>query len=257
MTLLRRMRAGTAAASLLLLLACGGGGNEGLGDSAQLKTNNGSGGDVPGVSEPVEIVRDKHGVSHIYAKNERDLFYAQGFNAARDRLWQLDLWRRKGEGKMAEQFGARFLPADTAARKFLFRGDLEEEYASYHPAGKEIITAFADGINAYIDQIETNPSLLPMEFQLTGTTPGRWSATSSLIRIYGITRNVGDEVAMARRIAALGLETTQEWSAQTPERPIQVPAGTDVSSITNAILAEYNLAREGLAFEATDFPAAP
>src|SRR5690349_19472244 len=69
---------------------------------------------MPGLSQPVEIVRDKHGVSHIYAKNQADLFFAQGFSAARDRLWQLDLWRRQGEGKMAEQFGPRFIEQDRA-----------------------------------------------------------------------------------------------------------------------------------------------
>ena len=58
--------------------------------------------DMKGLSQPVEIVRDRHGVSHIYAQNQDDLFFAQGFSAARDRLWQLDLWRRQGEGKMAE-----------------------------------------------------------------------------------------------------------------------------------------------------------
>ncbi|MET5021203.1 penicillin acylase family protein, partial [Burkholderia pseudomallei] len=57
--------------------------------------------------EPVRIVRDSVGVSHIYARNTHVLFFAQGYNAARDRLWPLDLWRRKGEGKMAEQFGPR------------------------------------------------------------------------------------------------------------------------------------------------------
>ena len=69
----------------------------------------------------------------------------------RDRLWQLDQWRRQGEGKLAEAFGKRFLEQDKASRLFLFRGDLEKEFKSYHPAGKEILTAFVNGINAYIE----------------------------------------------------------------------------------------------------------
>ena len=198
MAFLSRLHAALAA-SMLLLAACGGGGDD---------DDDGDGVNVPGVTQSVEIVRDTTGVSHIYAQNQRDLFFAQGYSAARDRLWQLDQWRRRGEGKMAEQFGPRFVAADTAARKFLYRGDLDAEYASYHPDGKEILTAFADGINAYVDQVQADPTQLPIEFQLTGTEPGRWSATSSLIRIYGITRNVGDEVTMARRIAGLGLATT-------------------------------------------------
>ena len=60
---------------------------------------------IEGLDQEVEILRDKWGVSHIYAKTVEDLFLAQGFNAARDRLWQLDVWRRQGEGKLAEAFG--------------------------------------------------------------------------------------------------------------------------------------------------------
>ena len=240
-----------ALAAALLLAGCGGGDDDDEVDSQE------PGVSVPGVSESVEIVRDVQGVSHIYAKNQRDLFFAQGWNAARDRLWQLDQWRRRGEGKMAEQFGERFVAADRAARKFLFRGDLDAEFASYHPQGREIMTAFADGINAYVDHVKADPARLPIEFRLTGTEPGRWSATSSLIRIYGITRNVGTEVTMARRIAAVGLETTQALTDQQPAKSLQVPQGIDVATITANILAEYNLARNGLDFEAADFPNSP
>ncbi|HEX2541408.1 MAG TPA: penicillin acylase family protein [Caldimonas sp.] len=250
---LRARTLASVAASLLFLASCGGGGDDDDDNGGQ----SGPGVDVAGLSERVEIIRDTTGVSHIYAQNQRDLFFAQGYSAARDRLWQLDQWRRRGEGKMAEQFGPRFVAADTAARKFLFRGDLEAEYASYHPDAKEILTAFADGVNAYVDQVKADPTQLPIEFQLTGTEPGRWSPTSSLIRIYGITRNVGDEVTVARRIAGLGLPTTEQWTSRTPEKPIVVPAGTDVSVITTTILQEYNLARNGIAFQASDFPRSP
>jgi penicillin amidase len=213
--------------------------------------------EVPGVREPVEIVRDRFGVSHIYAKNQRDLFFAQGWNAARDRLWQLDQWRRQGEGKMAEQFGERFAEQDRAARLFLYRGDLEQEYASYHPQAKEILTAFAEGINAYIAEAKADPRKMPLEFRLTGTEPGQWSPTSSLIRIYGITRNVSSEVSLARRINAVGIDKVQELSVFEPAAELQVPQGIDLASITNDILATYRLARGGQSFEASDFPRSP
>lgn len=230
----------------LLLAACGGGGSGG-GDST----------DVPGVSQSVEIVRDQHGVSHIYAQNQRDLFFAQGYSAARDRLWQLDQWRRRGEGRMAEQFGPRFVEQDRAARLFLYRGDLDAEYASYHEDAREILTAFAEGINAFVDEAMADPQKMPIEFRLTGTQPGRWSPTSSLIRIYGITRNVSSEISLARRIAAVGLETTQALTVTEPPTPIQVPESIDVASLGTNILATYQLARNGMAFEAGDFPRSP
>src|SRR5215467_6769241 len=120
-----------------------------------------------GLRQSAEILRDKWGVPHIYADTQDDMFFAQGFNAARDRLWQLDLWRRQGEGKLAEQFGPRFVDQDRAARLFLYRGDLDAELSSYHPQGREILTAFTNGINAYIDLTRRRPELFPNEIQIT------------------------------------------------------------------------------------------
>ncbi len=213
--------------------------------------------DMAGLSQPVEIVRDRHGVSHIYAQNQADLFFAQGFSAARDRLWQLDLWRRQGEGKMAEQFGPRFIEQDRAARLFLFRGDMQAEYASYHPQGQAILTAFAAGINAYVDWVKAHPDQMPPEFKLTGTEPGYWSPQTSLIRIYGLTRNLNEEVRMAQRVAALGLNTVQGLSTFEPPLALQVPAGLDVKQVDSKVLANYSLARTGQKFVAADFPRSP
>ncbi len=213
--------------------------------------------DTPGLTAPVEILRDKHGVSHIYAKNERDLFFAQGYNAARDRLWQLDQWRRQGEGKMAEQFGPRFVEQDRAARLFRYRGNMDAEFASYHPQGKAILTAFADGINAYVNWVKAHPDQMPPEFKLTGTEPGYWSPETSLIRIYGLTRNVSSEVKLAQQIAALGVNTVQDLSVFEPPIALQVPAGLNVNQIKGPILANYTLARDGQKFTAQDFPNSP
>jgi penicillin amidase len=210
-----------------------------------------------GVSQPVEIVRDRYGVSHIYAQNQRDLFFAQGYNAARDRLWQLDLWRRQGEGKMAEQFGPRFAESDRAARLFLYRGNLDTEFASYHPDGRAILTAFADGINAYVDQVRADKTQLPPEFRLTGTEPGHWRPETSLIRIYGLTRNVGDELQLAQSVNAMGLARVQDLSVFEPPVQLQVARGVDLSLMNAAILKNYTLARNGLSFRAEDFPQSP
>ncbi|MVW72379.1 penicillin acylase family protein [Bordetella sp. 15P40C-2] len=213
--------------------------------------------DMPGLSQSVEILRDKYGVSHIYAQNQNDLFFAQGFSAARDRLWQLDLWRRQGEGKMAEQFGPRFIEQDRAARLFLYRGDLQTEFASYHPDGQAILTAFAQGINAYVDWVKANPDQMPPEFKLTGTEPGYWSPETSLIRLYGLTRNLTAEVKLAQQIAALGVNNVQALGVYEPPIALQVPAGLNVAQISDAVLANYKLARDGQKFEASDFPRSP
>src|SRR5256712_11331534 len=78
---------------------------------------------VQGLSEPVEVVRDRWGINHIYAKNEADLFFTQGYTAARDRLFQFELWRRQATGTVAEVLGPKELKRDIGTRLHMFRGD--------------------------------------------------------------------------------------------------------------------------------------
>lgn len=100
---------------------------------------------VNGIQQPAKILVDRWGVPHIFAENENDLFFAQGFNAARDRLFQLDLWRRRGLGQLTEAFGPQFLEQDRAARLFLYRGDMKKEWAAYGSHAQRISTNFVAG----------------------------------------------------------------------------------------------------------------
>ena len=124
---------------------------------------------VAGIRQEVEILRDRWGVPHIYASTVHDLFFAQGYITARDRLFQIDLWRRTGTGKLAEVLGPSAVPRDLLARSVNFRGDWDAEWNAYGPGVKEITRAFTDGINAYIQSLEGK---LPQEFQLAGYAPG-------------------------------------------------------------------------------------
>ena len=83
---------------------------------------------VRGLSQPVEVVRDTWGIPHIYAKNTPDLFFAQGFVVAQDRMWQLEMWRRNGEGRLAEVLGPDYVTRDKFARLLAFRGNWDEEF---------------------------------------------------------------------------------------------------------------------------------
>ena len=103
---------------------------------------------VDGLKESVEILRDRWGVAHIYAQNEYDLFFAQGYSAASDRLFQLEIWRRQATGTVAEILGPRELKRDIGTRLQMFRGDLGRELNHYHDRGELIINAFVDGVNA-------------------------------------------------------------------------------------------------------------
>ncbi|HLE71253.1 MAG TPA: penicillin acylase family protein, partial [Vicinamibacteria bacterium] len=114
---------------------------------------------VSGLKEPVEVLVDRWGVAHIYAQNEHDLFFAQGYTAARDRLFQFEIWRRQATGTVAEILGRRELSRDIGARLHRFRKDMKQELAHYHPKGELIITSFVEGVNAAIAETEKIPSL--------------------------------------------------------------------------------------------------
>src|SRR5262249_49707693 len=120
---------------------------------------------LSGLKEPVEVNRDRWGVAHIYAKNADDLFFAQGFVVAQDRLFQIDWWRRAALGETSEIIGKKGLDGDRFARLVKYRGDTEAEWTSYSPDTKQIATAFTRGINAAIDHMGDK---LPIEFQLLG-----------------------------------------------------------------------------------------
>lgn len=157
-----------------------------------------------GLTAPVELIRDSAGIVHIRASNEHDLFFAQGYSAARDRLFQLELWRRQATGTMAEVFGPRWIERDRASRLLKFRGDMAAELAHYHPRGAAIITAFADGVNAYVAQVTRDPSQLPPEFRWLGFTPGRWTPAVVISRHNALASNAREEMATARGVRLLG-----------------------------------------------------
>ena len=121
---------------------------------------------VSGLEQAAEIIVDEWGVPHIYANTHYDAFFVQGFNAARDRLWQIDVWRRRGLGQLSAVFGAEYLDQDRATRLFLYRGDMYREWLAYGSDAKRIAEAFTSGINAYIDLLDENSELLPPEFDL-------------------------------------------------------------------------------------------
>ncbi|CAN7667818.1 penicillin acylase family protein [Neorhizobium tomejilense] len=163
---------------------------------------------LAGLDVQAEIRIDRWGIPHIKAASEKDLFFVQGFNAARDRLWQLDLWRKRGLGLLAADFGPGYLAQDHAARHFLYRGDMAPEWTSYAPDTQAICTAFAAGINAYVALCEAEPARLPPEFAVFGTRPSRWQPADVVrIRSHALTRNGISEILRANIMALADAET--------------------------------------------------
>jgi penicillin amidase len=149
---------------------------------------------LPGLRADVEVIRDRWGVPHIYAGNTEDLFMAQGYVMAQDRLWQMEMWRRQREGRLAEILGPQAVERDRQARMLMYRGPFDDrEWTSYHPDGKRIFDAYAAGVNAFIATRKDN---LPVEFTLTGITPDPWTAETLVLRSAGF-GNAGAELRRA------------------------------------------------------------
>src|SRR6476469_864827 len=179
---------------------------------------------VPGLEQPVEVLRDRWGVPHIYAKNTHDLFFAQGYVTATDRLWQIDMWRRVGTGKLAEVLGPSAIRRDQLARAVQYRGDWDAEWKSYGPDTKAITTAFTDGINAYIRSLKGER---PLEFRLAGYDPGTWVPEDCVARVAGLlmTRNLPREVSRAQDARRFGLPELRKYLPPDPVVPLEVPRG--------------------------------
>ncbi len=198
---------------------------------------------VPGLQKDVQVIRDTWGVPHIYAQTVDDLFFAQGYVTAQDRLWQMEWWRRANEGRLAEILGPKAVEADRLARLLKYRGPMDDsEWKSYHPDGKRIITAYANGITAFITQ---NASNLPVEFKLTDIRPEPWTAATVVLREVAAVPPVpgwagfGDavqELRLARSVAQLGVEEANRRNAPDPWDDLKVPDGLDVSIVGEDIL---------------------
>ena len=195
--------------------------------------------EIPGLREPVEVIRDAWGIPHIYAQNDDDLFFAQGYVMAQDRLWQMEMWRRWHEGRLAEIFGPQALDYDRRTRLMMFRGPFDaEEWTSYHPDAERLFSAHASGVNAYI---EANRDNLPVEFKLTGIQPDPWTARTVVLRwaalaVPSVRGHAINEMQLALDVARYGVEEANRRAAPDPWDDLRVPEGLDVSIITEDIL---------------------
>ncbi len=200
------------------------------------------------IRQPVEILIDHWGVPHIYAKNEADLFFAQGFNAARDRLFQIDLWRRRGLGQLSEAFGPAYVEQDKATRLFLYRGDMKKEWAVYSADSEQIAQNFAAGVNAYIDWLNGHPDKMPIEFKMLNYKPVPWAAEDVVrIRSHGLTGNLTDEVARARVACAADLKWDEIRFKLEPPWQTRVPEGLD-PCLPKDVLKVFDLATQNVRF---------
>jgi len=191
--------------------------------------------EVAELEKPVEILRDPWGVAHFYAQTQQDLFFAQGFVAAQDRLWQLEMWRRKAEGQLAEVLGPAGVERDRYARLLRYRGDMEAEWRSYSPDTRTIVEAFVRGINAYIAQLGDR---LPVEFQLLHIRPQPWTPEVCLSRMaaYPMTGAAARDLLRAELVQRLGAQRAAQVLPPDPPRALQPGPGLSLDGIGAHIL---------------------
>ncbi len=134
---------------------------------------------LAGLSAPVIVRRDGHGVPHIDAENQDDLFLAQGYVTAQDRLWQMDIFRRNANGELAQIMGPALVKHDETQRVFEIRRTAERIYKNLPAAERARLDDYARGVNLYIAQCERSDTL-PVEFKLLMYRPQPWRGVDSV-----------------------------------------------------------------------------
>ena len=203
-----------------------------------------------GLEGPAEIRVDRWGIAHIEAGSLHDVFFLQGWNAARDRLWQIDLWRKRGLGLLAADFGPGYLAQDHAARHFLYRGDMDAEWAAYGDGTRDICAAFVAGINAWIALTRVEPDRLPPEFALLGTRPASWEPEDVVrIRSHALVHNALSEILRAQVLGRADAETDRLRADLEPPVDPGSLTGPDPRDVPLAACELYKLGTAPVSFE--------
>ncbi|MBC9734480.1 penicillin acylase family protein [Nocardioides marmotae] len=177
--------------------------------------------ELTGLDAAVEVVRDEHGVPQVYADSLTDLVMAQGYVHAQERFFEMDVRRHATAGRLAEMFGESALDSDKAVRTMGWRRVAERELAIVSPRTRQVLEAYADGVNAYL--ADRSPSELAVEYTVLnasglGYRPEDWSPVDSLAWLkamaWDLRGNMGEEVDRALTAAAVGRQRAEElWPA--------------------------------------------
>jgi penicillin G amidase len=167
---------------------------------------------IKGLSSPVKVTRDHHGVPTIEAATLEDLFFAQGFVTAQDRLWQMDIMRRFGSGELSEILGGDTLKLDREQRILGLRAAAKKSLAMAGPRDRSCLDAYARGVNAFID---LHRHSLPLEFRILKYSPQPWQAEDSIVIANQMVKDLnyytfGDALLHEKILARLGPDLTAD-----------------------------------------------
>ncbi len=204
---------------------------------------------VPGLTSRVEVYRDPWGIPHIYAHNLEDLYFAQGYVHAQDRLWQMEFQRRVGHGRLSEILGEATLDTDRFLRTIGITRAAQKDLEAMSPEAQGYLEAYSRGVTAYI---ETHRGRLPLEFVILGFEPEPWQPVDTLgwakMMAWDLGGNWESELLRARLIQALGQEKVAELVPRYPlAGPFIIPPEVkDYSSLGAPDLSCYRAMRRSL-----------
>jgi penicillin G amidase len=196
---------------------------------------------VAGLDAAVTVQRDAHGIVNITATTPHDLFLAQGFVHAQERIWQMEVWRRISAGRLAEVFGAGSLDDDRFIRTLGWRVAAERDLAALPAEARAIVDAYAGGVNAWLD---ANRGNLGLAFVITGVDPEPWTALDTLawgkVQAWNLGGNMDSEIFRFLADQRLGdpartneLFPTREFGpviVPSPDEPIELGATESVAT---------------------------
>lgn len=197
---------------------------------------------LPGLHSTVKVIRDKWGVPHINATDEHDLYFAQGFVHAQDRLWQMELLRRTATGTLSEIFGKIALDTDRTSRTFGFSRLGKQDWENIETDIRDVINAYTKGINAHINSLDTKT---PIEFSLIKLKPELWKPEDSMalsrLMLFQMSHAWYGEIIRAKLIEAVGEENASLLEIHYhKENPSTLPKGIEF----NRLDSEGNLIKE-------------
>lgn len=197
---------------------------------------------LAGLDAPVDVYRDAYGIPHIFASTSHDLFYVQGYVHAQDRFWQMDFWRHTSTGRLSEMFGEATLDTDRFLRTMGWARVAQQELEALDPTGLAILAAYADGVNAYLD--DHQGSALSLEHTILGLLnadyqPEPWLPVHSLAWTKAMAWDLGDnmdrEIERAQLLKTLSPKQVAEIIPAYPEDgPVIVPGYTESGATVGA-----------------------
>ena len=200
---------------------------------------------IAGLHGRITVRRDERGIPYIEATNDGDLYFAQGYVTATDRLWQMDLMRRTARGQLAEILGNAALEQDKQHRTLGFAQEVDAEVAQASPQTRAVLDAYARGVNAYIDSLD--PKSMPPEFQILQYKPRPWTAADSLLPIKLFSEALSTTWRLDVMREALAALPAEKRAALLPETsPLDVlDVGKDTRKTTSSFRGGTRAATEG------------